>query len=113
MKHPDFKHRSMPDGGDYSEFLPIDLLAVLSSKIDVIVDEINLVGDEFNIPANERRSDQTNANVLDEARNNVLDLRVMFEWFLANHEIVKVEEYHPEDYEEDKPVEALNTTMLN
>jgi hypothetical protein len=98
MNYPDFKHRAMPDGGGYEDFLPVDLLAYVSDKTAVITDELYTVIDQFRFPDDPRRLDQSNINMLESARNNVLDVLTMVEWFLSNFEMVRPEgEPHPEE----------------
>ncbi|EIC30561.1 MULTISPECIES: hypothetical protein [Methylomicrobium] len=96
--YPDFKHRAMPDGGDYADFLPFDLFAYVSDKTAVITDELYTVIDQFKFPDDPRRLDESNINTLESARHNVLDVLTMVEWFLANFEMVRHEgEPHPEE----------------
>jgi hypothetical protein len=102
MKHPDFKHRAIPDGGDYENYSEVDLFAFVDGQINHIQDSIELMGRQYQ-PDNAglMMSDSTNLNTLKQINISVLDLRVMFEWFLQNHEIVRTEAHHPEDYEEE------------
>jgi hypothetical protein len=96
--YPDFKHRARPDGDDYADFLPIDLFAYVSDKTALITDEIHTVIDQFKFPDDPRRLDQSNINTLESAKNNVLDVLVMVEWFLSNFEMVRPEgEQSPEE----------------
>jgi hypothetical protein len=108
--YPDFKHRAMPDGGDYADFLPVDLLAYVSDKTAVITDELYTVIDQFKFPDDPRRLDQSNINTLESARNNVLDVLTMVEWFLSNFEMARPDgEPHPDDGLP-LPTDSLNDT---
>lgn len=107
MNHPNFKHRAFPDGGNYEEYSEADLFAFVDGQINHIQDTIDLMARQYQPeyqPDNGvfMMSDSANLNTLKQITLSVLDLRVMFEWFLNNHEIVRVaEEYHPEDYAEE------------
>lgn len=111
MNHPDFKHRAMPDGGTYEEFSEIDLFTFVDGRINHVQDAIDLISQQFR-PDNmgPTMSDSSNLNSLEQIKLDVLDLRVMFEWFLRNHEIVRVEEHHSMDDElpDDERLRTLN-----
>lgn len=105
MNYPDFKHRAFPDNGDYEEYSEADLLAFVNTQVDHIQDTIDLMSRQYQSDDSVfMMSDTANLNTLKQITLSVLDLRVMFEWFLQNHEIVRTEAFHPEDYEDD-PIE--------
>jgi hypothetical protein len=108
--YPDFKHRARPDGGDYADFLPIDLFAYVSDKTALITDELHTVIDQFKFPDDPRRLDQSNINTLESARNNVLDVLTMVEWFLSNFEMVRPDGEEHSEAGLPLPTDSMNDT---
>lgn len=89
MKHPDFKHRAMPDGGDYEEYSEADLLIFVDNSIEHIQDMIDLMSQQYQ-PNQEDIvliPDATNLSTLKQLTLSVLDLQVMVEWFLNKPEV--------------------------
>jgi len=91
MQHPDFKHRSMVDGDSYEDYNIVDLHAFMDNRINHVLDTMYLIGQQYQEHSEVMLSDNTNLNTLNEIKLGILDIKTMFDWFISNHEIVRVE----------------------
>jgi len=114
MKHPDFKHRAMPSGGNYEEFDKLDLLAFVNDSIDYIQSTIDLMAEQYrpneDVPM---FSDEVNLKILNQITLSVLDIRTMFDWYINSHELVRTDNDRNEPHYLDGSVDSEDNITIN
>lgn len=88
MQHPDFKHRTMPDRGEYEDFNKIDFYTSIIDKTESIQTLNDMIRMQFEPDGQVMHGDEVNLNLLKQVDQHLADIEAITAWMLNTFDVV-------------------------